>query len=254
MNERQKSIVELLSLQHTATVHDLSKKFNVSDETIRRDLKFLESRSFLERRHGKAVFNATRIKELLYEERARENFNLKKEAASPAESLITDGDSIAIANGTSTLQVAKAIKNKNDLTIITNSLVIAGEMVENETNQVIIIGGRLRKEGMGSSGSHSIEFLSNFRVDYGIISAGGISLEAGVTDFAIEEAQLFKKILSIAKYKIVVVDSTKLGKSGLAKICDVRDVDMILSDGNLQPKLIKQYENEGVKILTPNKK
>jgi len=251
MNPRQKAIIEILRTHNKMSVHDLAETFEVSDETIRRDLKYLESRKLLVRLHGEAMINSAHIRELEYQARSGENHYLKYEAGQLAKDLIHDGDSIAISNGTSTYEIAKAITEKQNLTVITNSILIAGELLENDSNQIIVIGGKLRKQGMGTSGSISSKFLSNFRVDYGIISVGGISLEQGVTDFTLEEAMLFRTILSIAKKKIVVADSTKFGKSGLCKVCEVEEIDILLSDSELSSGLIKQYREIGIDVIVP---
>lgn len=248
LNQRQKEIIEILSKEHNVRIEQLAKRFHVSGETIRRDLKYLENEKMLRRVHGGAVHSEMRIKELIYEEREIKNSEEKRAVAKLAANFIKDGDSLVINSGTSTQELAKALCQKNSLSVITNSIVIAGELVKNETNNVLVVGGKLRRDGMGISGNLSTEFVSKFRVDKAVIGIGGISLEHGLTEFQLEEAAVLRKMLEIAAQKIVLTDYSKLMQTCFNKVCDVKDIDIVLCDWNMPLKEQEEYREHGIEV------
>lgn len=248
MENRHDEILKILAEERQVKIEPLAKRFNVSIETIRRDLKALEKRQLIRRVHGGAVYDSLRARETAFDSREIKNPREKRAVAKATADLINDGDALAISNGTSTLEVAKALSGKNCLTVVTNSIQIAQEMVENDTNDVYLISGRLRKEGLGLSGTSGCEYLRKFRVDKAILSVGGISIDHGVTDYHVEEAEIMRTMLEIANQKIVITDYTKLTLSGLNKICDVKDVDIIVSDWNTPIREQNGYRELGVKV------
>lgn len=208
----------------------------------------MEERKLIRRVHGGAVLDSLRAREVSFDSREVHNLKEKRAVARVVADLVADGDAIAISNGTSTLEVAKALASRNNLTVVTNSIPIAREMVENDTNEVYVINGHLRKEGFGLSGTTGCAYLRTFRVDKAILSVGGISVEHGVTDYHVEEAEILRTMLEIAKQIIVVTDYSKLTRSGLNKICDVDAVDVIVSDWNTPIREQMAYRDLNVKV------
>ncbi|MDR1510935.1 MAG: DeoR/GlpR family DNA-binding transcription regulator [Synergistaceae bacterium] len=249
MNNRQKELITFMVETHYAKVEKLAQKFCVSNETIRRDLKYLEERQFLRRVHGGAVWDTFRAKERELSERIVRNLEEKRAVAHLAESFVNDGDTLVLGTGTTCLEVAKALQSKRNLTIVTNSIEIGVEAVKNDSNNIYMIGGKLRANGLSLSGSFGSQFLSSFRVDTAFISVGGVSLEHGITDFNVEESALARIMLSIASKKILVTDYTKMAVIGLVKICDVSDLDYILTDWNMPVReRVDYHQKAGVKV------
>lgn len=249
MENRHEEILKILAEERQVKIEPLARRFGVSVETIRRDLKTMEEQLLIRRVHGGAVLDSLRAREASFDAREVKNLKEKRAVARAAAELIEDGDAIVMSNGTSTLEVAKALAGKNRLTVVTNSIQIAREMVDNETNDIYLISGKLRKEGLGLSGASGCHYLRNFRVDKAVLSVGGISVEHGITDYHVEEADIMRTMLEIANHAIVVTDYSKLTLSGLNKICDVRDVDVIVSDWNTPIREQTAYRDLGVKVL-----
>lgn len=254
MNDRQREIINYLLEVHSAKVEELSKHFKVSIETIRRDLKYLEEQQMLQRVHGGATLGAYRVRESSRETRQNKHVEEKLAVAKLARDFVNDGEALAINMGTSSLEVVKALSVKNNLTIITNALEIGMEAVKNETNKVYVVGGCLRRDGLGLSGSFSVDFLRNFHVDKALLSVGGISVTAGVTDYHVEEAAVTRAMLRIANKKIALMDYSKLAITGLNKICEVQDLDIVLADWHMPIKDQIAFRNAGVKVYTADKR
>lgn len=254
MNSRQKEIINFLTEEHSAKVNELSKQFHVSLETIRRDLKYLEEQQLVQRVHGGVVCGRLRAKEASYEDRESKNIEEKSAVARLAREFVHDGDTLALNPGTSTLEVMRILKDKRNLTVITNSIEIGCEAVKNDTNEVYLAGGKLRKNGLGISGNFSMDFLSKFHVDKVFLSIGGISIEHGVTDYHVEEAAVTRTMLRIAQQKIGMIDYSKLAVTGLNKICDVKDLDIILADWDMPIRDQIAFRNLEVKVYTAEKR
>jgi DeoR/GlpR family transcriptional regulator of sugar metabolism len=248
-NDRQKEIIKILIEERQVKIEELARLFNVSSETIRRDLMELEKKEILRRIHGGAVYENTRAKESQYNLRAQKHQKEKHAIAKLAASYIKDGDTIAMNTGSSTLELARVIKEKQNLTIITNSFDIAWELVQNDTNNVFLLGGRLRKEGLGVSGSFTNDFLLSFRVDMVFLSIGGISVESGITDFHVEEAVVQRNMIKASNKRYVVSDYSKFKITALNKICDVSDLDGIFTDWNTPIKEKIACQERGVYVF-----
>ena len=248
LNWRQKEIIKILSEEYSVKLEFLSEKFGVSDETIRRDLKYLEEQRLLKRTHGGAVLAGMRIREIPYGEREIRNRQEKRAVGRLAADFIEDGDSLVISNGTSTQEFAKALCEKKYLQVITNSIVIANELIANETNDVLVVGGRLRKNGMGISGLLSVDFLEKFRVDKAIMSVGGVSLRHGITEFHLEEAAVLRKMIEISVKKIVLADYSKLTQVGFNRVCGIDEIDVLICDWNMPIKEQEAYRKLGIEV------
>lgn len=249
MNERQTLIIKMISEEHSVKVEQLAKRFAVSAETIRRDLKYLEEQELLKRIHGGAVRDTLRSKEAGHEERSNRNMREKIILGRLAADFVEDGDTLSIGNGTTMLEMTKALSCKKNLTIITNSLEVGAEAVQNETNSVYIIGGLLRKNGMSVSGAMSNRFVEEFRVDKCIFSVGGINSEQVVTDYHVEESALVQSMFRIASKKIGLMDYSKLNNTSFKKICNVKDLDILLVDWNVPIKEQMVYRKAGVRVV-----
>jgi len=248
VNNRQKEIVKILTATHKVKIGELAERMQVSDETIRRDLKQLESQHLLRRVHGGAISDTNRSKEIDLSSRKSKNLKEKRAIAKMAASFVEDGDSLAIASGTTTLELVKALENKKNLTIITNSIDAAVAAMENESTTVYILGGKVRRNGLSISGTLTNELMSEFRVDKLFFCGGGISVENGITDYHVEESMLTKTMARVSRTKIALMDYSKFALTGMKKICDIQDLDIIVIDGNVP--IIEQNELKatGVKV------
>lgn len=251
--DRHKEIMKLLNEEHVVKVQQLAEVFDVSIETIRRDLKYLEGESLLKRIHGGAILENTSNREPSYEQRQVKNVQEKKAIGQLTARLIENGDTLAICGGTSTIEAVKCLKEKNNLTILTNSLLVANIIGENQTNQVFLAGGRLNLQHFGTEGQMVCQFLSNFRADKAIISAAGISIEFGATDYRELDCMVMQEMVRISRKVILLMDYTKLGRTTLWKICNIDRVHTVVTDENAPAKEVRALREAGIQVYVADK-
>ena len=251
--DRHKEIMKLLNEEHMVKVQQLAEAFDVSFETIRRDLKFLEGEALLKRIHGGAILESASNRETPYEQRQVKNVREKKAIARLAAKLVEDGDTLAVCGGTSTYEAVKCIKEKNNLTVLTNSLPVANIIGENQTSQVFLAGGRLNLQHFGTEGQMVCQFLSNFRADKAIISAAGISIEFGATDYRELDCMAMQEMVRISRKVILLMDYTKLGRTTLWKICNIGRVHAVVTDENAPAKEVRALRDAGVQVYVVEK-
>lgn len=253
LNSRQEDILQFLLEENFAKVEVLANRFEVSIETIRRDLLRLENESYIKRVHGGAKIDNLRAKEKQYEDRTQRNFSEKKAIAREAAKFIHNGDTIVMNTGTSTLELAKLLQDRENLTVITNSVDVACVIVENEANKVYMPGGLLRKCGRGTSGEMCCEFLSRFQVDKAILSVGGISEKSGITEYHVDESAVVRKMVEIGSKVMVLCDYSKFNEVALNKICEYKDIDYIFTDWHTPVREILKCKERGIRVYVGQK-
>lgn len=253
-NERQKAIIKYLFEMRFAKAEQLAEQFGVSLETIRRDLKELEKGSSIRRIRGGAVYNNLRAKEQDFEKKVESNQKDKLAIANLAVNYIDDGDAIAMNNGSTTLVAAICLRDSRcRLTVVTNSPDIAMILSENESNQVFLTSGYLRKHNKSLTGGMCNDSLEKFRVDKTILSVDGISIRDGVTEYNTEEAATLRKMLEIGHTKMVLCEFSKFSEVAFNKICSASELDYVFTDWNIPAKDIREWNSYGVKILSTPK-
>lgn len=247
--ERYSVILKLLETNKVVKVPDLCKRFNVSIETVRRDLEFLEQDGKLKRVYGGAVPYNKSSAEPSYNTRTIRNSDEKVMIAKNVADLISDGETLMIDLGTTTLEVARHLKNKKNLTIITNCITIAQELVDVPTFRVILPGGILRPEELALSGYISEQFMNEFNVDKTIIGVGGITSDDGISDYHLEETRVRKIMIDKGKEIIAVADHSKFGVKALVNVCSIDKIDVIVTNDKVKRSIAQEYIDKGIKII-----
>ncbi|NGP45379.1 DeoR/GlpR transcriptional regulator [Bacillaceae bacterium SIJ1] len=247
--ERYTIILEMLETNKIVKVPDLCKAFNVSIETVRRDLEYLEQEGKLKRVYGGAVLTTKSAKEPSYYSRSTKNAEEKVAIGRKAAELVSNGDTLMIDLGTTTLEVARHLKDKTDLTIITNCLTIAQELVDVPTFRVILPGGLLRAKELALSGFISEQFMNDFNVDKTIIGAGGITVDRGISDYHLEETRVRRTMIEKGEQTIVVADHSKFGIKALVNVCSLEDIDTIVTNGKLKKDIAQTYVDKNIKVI-----
>lgn len=246
--ERQQLISEMLTQKSSIKVNELSTILNVSESTIRRDLKEMEEMGLLSRTHGGAVsFSVTNF-EPSFNEKESSYLEEKAEIGKIAAAMIKDGDTVVIDSGTTTLEIAKNIKAEN-ISVITNSIDIASVLCQKEKIEIILTGGNLRPTTRAMVGQITEKVIKNFRVDKAFIGANGISVEAGLTTPNHSEAETKKAMMDIAHKVVVVADSTKFNKASLSVIAPISEITTIITSSDVDKKIIKEYELMGIELI-----
>ncbi len=246
--ERQEKIAAMLEEKNSLKVTELAEAFDVSESTIRRDLQEMEQKNLLTRTHGGAVGINQRNFEPTYTEKATENQDAKAHIGDIAAALVGDGDTVILDSGTTTLEIAKRITARN-ITIVTNSIDIAGLMSERDSVEVVLTGGTLRHNTRAMVGHLAERALSNFRADIAFIGVNGISVEDGATTPNFVEAQTKKAMVNSANKVYAVTDMSKFGKVNFSVISPIRAFNAVITAGKPDAKVLDDFAEAGVLIL-----
>lgn len=252
-SDRRREIVEIVQKSGSQTVGELCERFDVSEMTIRRDLRDLDREGLLRRVHGGAVSNLGRSYEPPYTIRATRSAEQKEAIGREAAKLILDGDSIALDVGTTTLEIALALKEKHNLTILTASLPIANEIVSNlslnSDVRLILTGGIVRPGELSLIGHIAEQTYKDFHVDKAFIGVGGLSLEAGLTEYNLEDALVKKPLIDHANQRIVVADSSKIGQTTFKSVAPLSVVDMLVTDDEIEAEYLEALTELGIEVI-----
>lgn len=247
--ERHAIILDMLLKQNSILVTDLSKKLDVSSVTIRKDLTELEKANKLYRSHGSAILIDPYINTRTINEKEKLFSEEKRLIAKEATTLITKDDSILIASGTTVRALANSIQPLNKLTVITASLQIAEILSRNENIDIIQLGGMLRHSSISVVGPYAEQILVNFSCSKLFLGVDGIDLDFGITTTNMLEATLNKQMMNASQKTIVLADSSKFGRRGFGKIADMEEIDIIITDSNVSPAIVRRIEEMGIEII-----
>jgi len=247
--ERKQIIEELIKQKASVEVNELATRFNVSESTIRRDLKEMETKGLLIRTHGGAMEVSRLNYEMSFREKEIENISDKQKIGEIAAAMIEDGDTIILDSGTTTLEIAKRIRAKS-VTVITNSIDIALEISNKENIELIVAGGSLRQTTRAMVGPLAENVLKSFRVDKAFIGVNGISIKNGFTTPNFLEARLKKTIIEVAGKAIIVADRSKFNKVCFSIIGELKEASSIITTDVLEKEILNKFKELGVNIIT----
>lgn len=246
--DRYKIIMNILEQKGSVKVSNLVQQFQVSIETVRRDLEYLEKEGLLKRVYGGAVIDSPKSSQVAMTVRKQKYEKEKNEIAETALQYIQEGQSIAINASTTGLKLAQVLKHKfSELTVLTNSILIANELLETDYT-VILAGGIYQKKESSFNGKISEDMIREFYVDTAFVSVSGVSLTYGITDYDPDELRIQKAMLQIAQQTIILVDSSKIDTRSLLKLAEIEDVNMIITDSNIKNTVLQRYLNNGVEV------
>lgn len=244
---RHIAILAFIRTQGTATVADLAKNLNVSEETIRRDAKILQEKSEVLKLHG-ALALPYLVGEAPFERRLREHADAKRAIAKCALQFVDDGDSIMIDTGTTTSIFAQELRVKRNLTIVTNSSDIARTLATVNGNTVYMAGGELKADNGAAFGPPAVEFFARFRVKHAFISIGAIDAKDGPMDAELSEAEIAFTALMRADNRVILSDSSKFGKTALVKVCDFSLINRLVTNAEPDTALSAVLSGAGVLV------
>jgi len=247
--ERQEEIKEILKREKTISVGELSKKFAVSEATIRRDLKTLAEKNVIQRIYGGAFQLEKARFELPLSEKEAQQKEEKTLIAQKAAEMILAGDTIAMDGGTTTLAVAQQISNIDNLTLVTNSLKIAVELATNKNINLIMTGGSLRGLNLTFVGPLSKDILDKLHIDKLFTGTVGFTIEEGLSTTDVSEAETKRYLIQRAKEVILIADHTKLGKLAFVNVAPLKSVDKLVTDKGMPEKEIRKLEKLGLEVI-----
>lgn len=240
-SERQKNILDLLSTKNVVSIVEFIEKFNVSVETVRRDLSILEKESKIQKVYGGAKIKDPTLGESSMENRMTNKLLQKDSIGKKCSEFIQDGDCIFIDSGSTTCHITKHIKDKKNLTIITNSIPVVNELM-NSDFEIIIIGGKIRHTERSVVTYDYIFDFSQLNITKSFICAAGITVDNGVSDFNMQEAVTRKTIIERSKEVFIAADSSKFGKNATINIATLDKIDFIITDSYLDKKVMTSFK------------
>lgn len=246
-SKRVLSILEYLHNLGSATVAQLALDLGVSEETIRRDAKQLESKGQILKLHGVLALPHL-AGEAPFERRLRENADAKRAIAKRAIQFVENGDSIMIDTGTTTSIFAQELRAKRNLTIVTNSSDIARTLATVNGNTVYMAGGELKGDNGAAFGPTAVAFFSKFRVKHAFISIGALHATDGPMDADLSESELAYMAISRADHRVILSDSSKFGKTALVKMCEFSEINRLITDATPDATLTSVLDAAGVTI------
>ncbi len=251
--QRYEEIYNLLEREGSVRTITLCNTLQTSRETIRRDLETMEAKGMLRRIRGGAMkLDVSQNKNQTYtsfSKRRDENLDHKEEIAYEALNYIGEGQAIALDSGTTSLFLARVLKNKfHSLTVVTNSFAVAQELAGAEGITLVLTGGVYRADEEAFVSDVATLIFSKINVDIFFLTTCGISVERGITYQRMDEISVQNKMMEAADRTIVVADSSKIGNNSLVKMCGIEEVSMLITDSGVSAGQVKAFENAGVRV------
>ena len=245
---RREQILSYLSAYDRISVGELSQFLGVSEVTVRKDLDLLNSQGLLTRVHGGAVVSGRGRLELYFGVREQEHLEEKRRIAQVAASLIQSGQRIFLDASTTALQVARLIKDREDLIVVTNGLYTALELNFCEGITTIVVGGTMRHRSSSLVGNLNDDLLRRLRVDIGLFGARGVTARDGLMEADLDEAQLKQQLVRASSLIVGIVDSSKFGTMSFSAFALPHELDRIITDEGAPAPIVDGLRQRGVDV------
>lgn len=252
--ERRNEILEKLQSEKRVVVSELSQHYGVSEETIRRDLEKLEKDGLVIKSYGGAVLNEHSIFDLPFNIRKNQMIVEKQRIAGLISEFVRDGEAIMLDASSTAVYIARGLREKKKLTVITNSVEIIIELFDVPEWNVISTGGVSRERSFALVGPKTNQIISCYHVDKAFISCKGLTIENGLTDSDEQDADSKRAMLKAAKERILVADSSKFGKSAFTKITGLDEIDKVITEKKPSELWLKEFERLGIECIYPERK
>lgn len=246
--ERRNAIIARLNMDGKVIVTDLAEEFDVTEETIRRDLEKLDKEGIAKKTYGGAVANKSLNVDLPSSVRKRTNVELKQRIAEKISLMINDGDYVMVDASSTAMYVIKCIKQKKNITLITNSVEILLELADKDDWNVLSTGGTLKTGALALVGSTAEKMIRGFHVDIAICSCKGIDMNMGITDSNEKDSLMKQAIFASANRRVLAVDSTKFDRIAFTKVCDLNEIDRIVTDVKPDERWVSYFEEKGIEL------
>lgn len=248
LSPRQTEILNIARASGRVMVDELVRRFEVSAQTIRKDLNDLCEQRSLTRIHGGAIISSG-VENLAYEARRFVAEEEKKAIGAAAAALIPNGSSLFINIGTTTEEVASALTSHEDLLVITNNLNVAMLLYRHPRIEVIVAGGTVRRSDGAVVGSTATQLIGQFKVDYAIIGVSAIDEEGALLDFDHREVQVAQAIIANARSVMLVADSTKFHRSAAVRVAHLSQIQTFVTDAALPDGIANLCHARGIQVV-----
>ncbi len=247
--ERRQSLLDILRKQPGLRVSELAMALDVSEGTVRNDLNALEQQGLLTRVHGGAVLNQQdQFQNNSFIRRYQQNAAAKLAIAREAAALVNDDASILLDASSTAHYFAKALSKHQRLRVMTNGFEVARELAQNTTNTVILIGGIVNNEPASVTGLLSEHIIEELHIQKAFLSCSGFSLERGMTEVHLAEAQLKRKVIESSQELFALVDSSKFGKEDLTSFARPEKISRLFTDQHLPSDWVERLKQAGIEF------
>ncbi|MEI9921961.1 MAG: DeoR/GlpR family DNA-binding transcription regulator [Bacteroidota bacterium] len=246
---RRDKILELLQEDGSAKVLDLARLFKVTEVTIRQDLEKLDREGLIIREHGGAYIKNVKDQVAAFSIVHQENLDKKEMIATKCMEYIETGDTIILDSGSTTTEIARKLKGRKDLTVITNALNIALLLGAEPGIEVIVTGGEFKPPTLSLTGQKAADFFKGLHVQKLFLATAGISLKAGLTYPSISDLVVKKAMIDAAEKTFLVADSTKMGKAAFASLGALSLIDYIITDPGIEEKHQQVLKDNEIELI-----
>lgn len=247
--ERHKIILEKLQKEGFVKVVDIARELDVTTVTIRKDLKLLEDKGLLFKTHGSASPVNPHIVDRHVSEKERLHMSEKERIGKAAAKMIDANDAIIVNSGSTIFAFVDKIRPEGTLTLVTPCVKVTLGMCDVENVNIFQLGGMFHSRSLSVVGNYAAHLLENVSCSKLFLGVDGIDLDWGVTTSNVDEAELNKAMMKAASKTIVLCDSSKFGKRGFGRICDVEAIDVIITDAGIPPAVRQKLEEQGVGVV-----
>lgn len=248
MRDRQTKICRFVESKGYVTIEFLAQEFDVTPQTIRRDINTLSKKGLIHRYHGGAGMSPT-TENVSYNKRKVLCFEEKQRIARRVAKEIPDRASLFINIGTTTEAVAQALSDHRKLRIITNNLNVATMLANNENFELIVTGGMVRYRDSGIIGVATIDFIQQFKVDFGVIGISGIDTDGTLLDFDYREVRAARAIIDNSRKVFLVADHTKFGRNAMVRLGSIGEIDALFTDQQPPTPLVEIMSEANVQLF-----
>ncbi|OIQ73741.1 glycerol-3-phosphate regulon repressor [mine drainage metagenome] len=246
--QREVDILRILNDTGSGRIIDISRRLNVTEETIRRNVRRLEAQGVVTKVHG-GVQLKDWSPEATFAQRLTENPDAKRKIARKVAAMVGNGASLFLDVGTTTAYVAQALRSHQNLMVVTNSLSVAQTLAMINSNRVFMAGGELRSHDGGAFGAEALAFVGQFRVSFAILSAAALTADAGFLLHDLREAEFSREIIRCAERSMMAVDATKFGRSAPIRIAGPETIDTLITDAMPPPATAQMLAAADVKVV-----
>lgn len=246
---RRERILDRLRTSGSVLVTDLASDLSTSEMTIRRDLKGLEAEGLVRRIHGGALLVSSRAYEPTFREKSGQFVEEKRRIGAAAAALVQPGDTIILSPGTTTMEVARQLAGRANLTVVTSAVNIAMELAADPEIDVIVTGGHLRGTTYALVGSLAEENLRSLHVNTVFLGGNGLTVEHGLTTPDLSVATTDRSLLRSAERVVVTVDHSKIGRATLCQTAPIEQIHVLVTDSGIRADQRRAFERAGLEVI-----
>lgn len=253
IDSRRTKILELLAKNGEMKLGSIARDMGVSSMTLRRDIWYMQEQQIVQLSSGGRVSlkEGTRLDADINNRKAQNHLE-KMAIATLAATLVSDGESIGLDSSTSTLELTHFLQGKNNLTVVTNNLLIPPILATNSTTQIFCAGGEVRTSALSTVGEFAVKTIREFSYEKIFISANAFDANSGLSDTSTQEIETKRAFIENAQQVIVLIDSSKLGKNALQRCCETDKVNILVTDSNASNEQLNAFREKGITVMVAN--